>query len=533
MMRELTFFTTNQFKLAHARYLAEGRNVRIKGFRQRTYHAGYVEPRLSSRNEILRASYISAKLQLRKAGISENSHPFILEDTSVRINALSTDRKEVPGVDIKYWMDEQTFSNLDAKLRLNGNDRSATVRSDVLLHIPASFRSSWGVEEDFIVFTGEQHGSIVETERPFSPNLVYPWLDDRSFNKWFVPKSTDRPLGALPISIADTVDFRRASFGQLFDFLEARNFFTNPESQMQLHLDHKPNLLLCGYTCSGKTTASQHLARRYGYLHIEASDFMHLAYYYRHGSRGHTGIGDFAEHALDQQPTIAAEKVVEYMDDYLAEPVVISGFRAPQEVEFLQRAMTARGKPFSQYFITAGETVRFERLSTRERPGDDLTIDEFRSRDLQQQRMGLDAISQALETVEIINETDLNSYILQIDELVDKNDKNEIDVEVGLAALSDIKDVGLQDAIVVALLKVWRNDEARQFYSTTEVSTLITTTFPSIRPKHKDNVSRYFNQDFYAYFEISSGPASATRKYRLSNTGYGMAIRTLRSLLKR
>ena len=29
-MRELTFFTTNQTKLAHARYIAEGRQIRIK-----------------------------------------------------------------------------------------------------------------------------------------------------------------------------------------------------------------------------------------------------------------------------------------------------------------------------------------------------------------------------------------------------------------------------------------------------------------------------------------------------------------------
>jgi hypothetical protein len=89
-MRELTVFTTNQTKLAHARYIAEGRQIRIKGFRQRTYHADYIEPRLASRQDILRASYESAKAQLTKAGFSEASHPFVLEDTSVRIDALST-----------------------------------------------------------------------------------------------------------------------------------------------------------------------------------------------------------------------------------------------------------------------------------------------------------------------------------------------------------------------------------------------------------------------------------------------------------
>ena len=82
------------------------------------------------------------------------------------------------------------------------------------------------------------------------------------------------------------------------------------------------------------------------------------------------------------------------------------------------------------------------------------------------------------------------------------------------------------------ILGVWRNDEARQFYTTTEIAGLIAKTFLTIRPKHKDNISRYFNQDFYAYYEIAADPLGTTRKYRLSNTGYGLAIRILRQLLK-
>ena len=223
-MRELTFFTTNQTKLAHARYVAEGRQIRIKGFRQRTYHADYIEPRLTSREDILRASYEGAKAQLAKAGFSEASHPFFLEDTSVRIDAISTAEREVPGVDIKYWMEDRTFSSLDMLLRHARNDRRATVRSDVLLHIPSSFRADWDVNAEFLVFTGEQRGTIVETEYIFDANLVYPWLDNRSFNKWFVPDGADRLFGALPIEIADTADFRRKSFGPLFDFLDAMLF---------------------------------------------------------------------------------------------------------------------------------------------------------------------------------------------------------------------------------------------------------------------------------------------------------------------
>ncbi|MEO6718606.1 MAG: non-canonical purine NTP pyrophosphatase [Novosphingobium sp.] len=361
-MRDLTFFTSSQTKIAHARYIAESRKIRIKGFRQRTYHAGYEEPRLNSRDEILAQSYVSALEQIGKARLPAASHAFILEDTSVRIDALSDSENEVPGVDIKYWMEDRPFESLDASLRAYGNDRGASVRSDILLHIPANFAKSWGVESAYLVFTSEQRGNIIDKEHIFASNPVYPWLDNRSFYKWFVPEGCEGPLGALPIAHADQVDFRRGAFEQLFDFLEARRYFPTPTTQLAFQLDRKPNILLCGYTCAGKTTASQYLARRYGYLHVEASDFMHLSYYYRHGFRGGTPIGDFAEYALAEKPTIAAERATEYMLDNLAEPLVISGFCAPEEVIFLNSIMRVHGKEFTQHFVEADEASRFARL---------------------------------------------------------------------------------------------------------------------------------------------------------------------------
>ena len=531
-MRELTFFTTNPTKLAHARYIAEGRHIRIKGFRQRTYHAEYVEPRLRSRDAILEASYESAKGQILKAGFSDAIHPFVLEDTSVRIDALSRTDEEVPGVDIKYWMEGRTFASLDAMLRSASNDRRATVRSDVLLHIPSSYRNAWGVQEPFIVFTGEQRGLIVEAEHNFDPNPVYPWLDNRSFNKWFAPEGSSAPLGSLPIVVADKVDFRRKSFEQLFDFLADRGYLSVPVAQMQLQLDRKPNIVLCGYTCSGKTTASQHLARSFGYLHVEASDFMHLSYYHRHGYQGPIPIGDFAERALAQKPTIAAEKVVEYLLENLAEPIVISGFRAPEEIAYLEGEMKIYGKHFEPQFVIANQQTRFGRLRARARPGDDLTIEEFRARDVQQDRMGLKQIYQLPDMSTIENNDNLDCYLERVDGLIGKEIGCEIDIDSSLVCLAVTANVGLQDAILIALLSVWQNDEARLFHTTTEVSSLIATVFPAIRPKHKDNVSRYFNQDYYAYYEISSSANGDTRKYRLSNTGYGMAIRALRVILK-
>jgi len=530
-MRELTFFTTNATKLAHARYIAEGRQVRVKGFRQRTYHAGYIEPRLFSREEILKASYDSAKQQIIKAGYSEHSHPFVLEDTSVRIDALSTPEHEVPGVDIKYWMQGRTFDELDSMLRAAKNLREATVRSDVLLHVPELFRAAWGVDAEYIVFAGEQRGTIIEAEIAFEPNLIFPWLDNQSFNKWFQPDGCEGPFGSLPIEVADKVDFRRKSFEQLFTFLEKHRYITSKLTQMELSLEKKPNIALCGYTCSGKTTASQHLARKFGYLHVEASDFMYLSYFYRHGYRGRISIGDFAERALAQKPTIAAEKVAEYLLENLSEPIVISGFRAPEEIAYITKNLATYGKQFEIIFVQADEGTRYERMSARARPGDDLTIDKFRNRDSQQERMGLERINVSSGVQHFANNDTLVVYLADIERLVGSHGEDEIDVKAGLDDLHRISDVGLQDAILIALLYVWREDESRAYYTTTEIAKLIAIVFKNIREKHKDNVSRYFNQDYYAFYDISSD-ARSIRRYRLSNTGYGMAIRTLRSLLK-
>jgi dephospho-CoA kinase/inosine/xanthosine triphosphate pyrophosphatase family protein len=532
-MRELTFFTSNATKLAHARYIAESYKIKIKGFRQRTYHADYVEPRLTSRAELLEESYRSALRQCEKAGISIDSHPFILEDTSVKIDALSTPRHEVPGLDIKFWMQEQSFDALDRALKDRGNLRSATVRSDVLLHVPKNLREVWDVEEDYLIFVGQQVGSIVEAERTFESDLVYPWLDNQSFNKWFRAIGTAGPFGALSIDEANTVDFRRDSFKRLFEFLSQRSFFTSSEpEQLELELDRKPNLIICGYTCAGKTTASQHLAQKFGYLHIEASDFMYLNYYYRHGFTGDIAIGDFAERALTQNPKIAAEKVVEYIALNRESSVVISGFRALEEVRYLKQALGTRGKSFEIIFVNADQDVRFDRLKKRMRPGDNITIEQFKQRDDQQQRMGLDNIQNLSSARNVGNNSNIDNYFAQLDEIVGRAFEDAIEIENAFKKLSLIQEIKLEDAILVALLESWEDDEARPFFSTTQVAKKINQLFKQAAPKHKDNVSRYFNQDFYVYYEISSTRGGSGRRYRLSNTGYGTSIRILRKLAK-
>ena len=500
-------------------------------FRQRTYHADYFEPRVSSRRELLDASYRSAVAQCQKAGIATRNQIFILEDTSVRIEALSSGAQEVPGLDIKYWMHGMTFESVDQFLKLEGNDRRATVRSDVLLHVPLGHRQSWGTEQEYLVFEGEQEGSVVEGELVYETNLVYPWLDNETFNKWFVPIGAKAPLGSLGIEEANKYDFRRESFGKLFGFLERVGALELDPVQAMLSLDQAPNYILCGYTCAGKTVASQHLAQQFGYEHIEASDFMYLSYYYRHGYQSEVSIGDFAEQALEQKPEIAAERVVQYVEENLFLPIVISGFRAWAEVEWLRRSLSYSGKRFQVIFVEAERSERFRRLGARGRIGDDISFSRFLERDGQQQRMGLEEVRSGVDTTEWMNGGTLEAYFGIVEADIDRPVIARMNFDEARRRVAELEEVRLEESILVSLLSVWSDEGERGYYTTSEIAGIVNRVFSRIQPKHKDNVSRYFNQDFYPYYDIASDGETGVRKYRLSNTGFGRALLAINELI--
>lgn len=62
-----------------------------------------------------------------------------------------------------------------------------------------------------------------------------------------------------------------------------------------------------------------------------------------------------------------------------------------------------------------------------------------------------------------------------------------------------------------------------------EVSHLINNTFKGVT-KNKNNISRYFNQAYYPYYEIKK--ENGKNKYKLSPTGYSEAIFSIRNIKK-
>lgn len=509
-MLEIVFFTSSPIKLAHARYLCRDYDVLITGFREKTFGANYTEPRIYDRKQLIEESYQDALKRWKKNVSSSKDRLFFIEDTSVAIEALSTEQ-ETPGLDIKYWMAETNFAALDAQLKTLGNNRRTTVRSDVVLHIPLSQKLG---STDYLQFTSSVVGFIVEKEQAFDTNPMYPWLDNKTFNKWFVPDGYSQPISMLAIAEADQHDFRAQAFRNMLAFLEQHKIINRrSEPSLQNNLEVEESLfIICGPSCAGKTTLAEHLAERYGYYHIEASDFMYLSYYQRHGVASSVNIGGFAEQALRDEPGIVAEQILNNIQTNKAGPVVVTGFRSPLEVDWFQKYYMG-GYPIVVVYVVTDVELRFERSVIRQRDGEADNRKTFDQRDAQQAAMGLRELERRFLLDRVENNGSLESFFNNFEARYIQNQQR--------GYMSDktghLTGGKLENLILLTLADKWSN---REYFTTTEIAHLLNQTLDT-KPKSKNNVSRYFNQRFYPYFEIKL--IDGKRKYRLSNTGNGKA----------
>jgi inosine/xanthosine triphosphate pyrophosphatase family protein/dephospho-CoA kinase len=492
--------------------------INVTGFREKHFYSSYHEPRVNDRETLLRESYESALEQWKKRTSADDLGFFILEDTSVRIDALSKGA-EVPGVDVKYWMKGKTLPKLNRLINRSGGTRTATVRSDIVLHIPSKFRQALCLGDKLLWFHGETRGVIVESERRLEPNLLYPWLDNKTFNKWFVPDGFSDPISALSITNANTVDFRFRAFEQVAEFLKNIGSLQgiNQPVQQQLSIPSIPHappiIVICGYSCAGKTLLSQWLRDQHGYMHFEASDFMYQEYWRRHGIGGEVKIGDFAKSALSQDPTIVPQSIAARIASRALSRVVVSGFRSPDEIAHLKQALPDRDVLL--IFLEATQPLRFARAISRGR--ENVSQEGFRERDIAEEQMGLVKVREAgaivLENT-LTKEALYDQFNRQFGMLLAQPGYSD-DVSSHEQARE------LENTILAALHQADRNTS----YTTTEIARLVNARFGPA--KSKNNISRYFNQDFHPYFEVAVEESKI--KYRLSNTGHSEAIRLLRA----
>lgn len=524
-MLELTFLTSNITKLAHARYLCTLYDVNIIQHKLLHYGKGYDEPRLFDRDKLLEISVIDAMKRWKKHVSGLENRFYFLEDTSVVINALSNEKIEIPGVDIKYFMQETSFEELDLKLKQRGNDRKVTVLSHIMLVLTRELQDK--LQKKYIVFSSKAEGQITDREYSFDTNILYPWLDNKSFNKWFVPTGYKYPISMLPIEDADNGDFRKGAFNDLCSFLQCNNkLYDKRKRNISLRLLFHPLFIITGPTCAGKTSIGKYLLEKYNYYHIEASDFMTLEYLETHGNRSGIEIGVFAKEILEVKPYVVVERVINYLNELPETPaVVITGFRTVDEIEFFNQNSPLKGK-VETVFINSEYEIRYQRWLKRNRELTDHKKNKFDKINRLQIEMGLFNISKLDSTNHIVNNTSFENYYDLFNKtflLEEISEQNMYEYKI-----SELTPKSLEDAIILSLSEDYSLNQS-VYFTTTEISHKINNTFKLLlKEKHKDNISRYFNQRFYPYYEIIEN--NKRLKYKLSPTGYSKAYSIIKSL---
>ncbi|HEY1174388.1 MAG TPA: non-canonical purine NTP pyrophosphatase [Verrucomicrobiae bacterium] len=520
-MKPLHFITSNRTKLEHARYLALRHGIQVRG--KRYYGIAYSEPRSSNRTDLLKKSYEDALARWTRTSGGRDGF-FFIEDTSVIVHALS-ENEEVPGVDVKYWMQSTSFPMLDSLLKPSGN-RAVTVRSDVILHMPKAFADAHNLDP-VQQFTGKTTGRIVEREIPIETNLLYPWLDGKTFNKWFIPDGQSLPLSCLSIEEADRYDIRKDSIGAMYNFLlENRALEFEVSSRQPRTIGFLPGLFppilaICGLPCAGKTTLGKHLSLKHGYFHIEASDFMRKAFYERHGLDSTLSIERFAEEALKATPDIVASQIIEEVTKSHVERIIITGFRSPGELVSFRKQYFGPLQ-FECWYISSNQEVRFDRSIKRARTDAAESFAAFKKRDAVQNRMGLDKIRKDAKLKTIENVNTIRDFIKKCEREFDIGTFQPVTL---IEQPPEERPTSLEEAILIGMLLATR--QGKNDLSTTQIAHFLNELFKSHSQTSKNNVSRYFNFKYSPYYKLSK--IDGVNRYELSATGYSKAIGLLRT----
>lgn len=173
------FYTTSIEKYFHAKLVFERNGLELKYFVSKTdeYQENH---HLSTKTNLT-----NALLEIKER-IGSNSY-FFVEDTSIRIEALSSKDKDFPGQKVKEWFGNTDFESLDQQLKSKGNNRQAIVKSDIALNVPGL--------ADPVFFSGASKGHVAEIPPIYKPSRRYPWLTPYTFNGWFIPRGKRKPWG--------------------------------------------------------------------------------------------------------------------------------------------------------------------------------------------------------------------------------------------------------------------------------------------------------------------------------------------------
>ncbi len=144
-------------------------------------------------------------------------------------------------------------------------------------------------------------------------------------------------------------------------------------------------LCVIGPSGAGKSTVAAYLHRKYGYIHIEASEYM-MSRYYDAKCRG--ALLRFVDRTFREQgKDVIAHDVLRSREEHGWDPTktVVSGFRTVEEIALVT---TTVGDTLL-LGIDAHPEVRFQRSLTRRRPGATSDYAKFLAKDMHEWAWGL------------------------------------------------------------------------------------------------------------------------------------------------
>lgn len=360
--------------------------------------------------------------ELLVAGIDEilqtvgSTSLFFIEDTSVRIDALSSQGRDVPGLSVKEWFSRTTFEQLDEALPSRPDGRGATVCSDIALHVPGL--------TDPVLFHGETSGVVAPSAPDFSENRYHPWLTPKTFNGWFIPDGASLPLGAMSFEESWKYDFRVRSLAALVARLEEYAAVANAGPAIAFAVDRPTTdghttpslfgleqgrvLVVVGSTCAGKTTFGLNAKRHFdGFEHVEASAVLGST---RRAHERSDALA-YAQRALREQGAdLVARRAMSMFKMDQGGDFVITGFRTIEEVLYLREHCPQ----LEIVLVEASERTRYARDRARGRD-DPASLSEFRAKDQNQWAFGLLRVAEEFCDYRIENEGSQEDYRLQVE----------------------------------------------------------------------------------------------------------------------